>query len=254
MGNSSSAQTKTNAVTALAGVPRRTKTRVTMEDGPGEDEDEVLDAAPGEAPGLSKGRSSAEARMRRVLADRPWRTFGPSHVFSPNAYADVHAGGKSFEPWLSEFDSLNGPMRQSAFETFAYFQGKMGLLMRHCDTFGALDTEYGLFLKLAEISHVLFALPHLRLWRIDPSARSAIIVYHDSSADPQNGRTVPALPSSLPGDIARTRNVVALHKAFTDSRYGGCWQARARHASPRVRLMLCVPAACARARVHAGAF
>ena len=86
----------------------------------------------------------------------------------------MHKGEASLEPWLNEFDTLSWAQRQSAFETFAYFQGKMGLLMRHCDTFGSLETEYELFLKLAELSRVVFALPHLRLWLLDASSSSAI--------------------------------------------------------------------------------
>ena len=59
--------------------------------------------------------SKFDERMRRILADRPKHTFRPGHSFSPDAYSLVHMGAK-LEPWLTEFDKLSWPQRQSAFE------------------------------------------------------------------------------------------------------------------------------------------
>lgn len=102
--------------------------------------------------------------------------------------------------------------------TFAYFQGKMGLLMRQCDTFGALDDEYALFSKVTQLSRVLFALPHVRLWLVEPTSNAAIIVFLDSGANAQNGRFIHTV-GSTPADVVRGRKVLALHDAFQDSRY-----------------------------------
>ena len=215
-------------------------------------------SAPKTAPktvAASKGQHIASALTygARVMKDPPTNVFGPGHVVSPDMYADLHKTGP-YDRFLLAFQKLEGEERLSAFVTYVYFrtpraaaasalcmpsrparlcpsppasppaaaEGKMGLLLRLCDSFCAADNMLGLFGILKEAATQVLALEHCRLWQVDRKRNVVVCVYHDGDDDAQNGRVLPSL-GSFAGDVARNKKVVVCNAAREDSRFGS-WQ------------------------------
>ena len=162
--------------------------------------------------------NESQKEFEAVLKDRPKNIFGPGHTFSPDAYGVVYKGKARLDTWLMEFSALDRMEKEASMETFAYFQGKMGLLMREADKFGAYDTEYDLFLACKQLTRTLFDLPDLRLWEFDAASRTAILTFNRTTDDRFNGLAVPAL-GTLPGEIARTKRVEIITNCASDSRF-----------------------------------
>lgn len=165
--------------------------------------------------GAAKG-----AGMQSVIRDKPRSGFGPGSLASPENYATIHRAKGLQEAFVLAFSSMENEARLGCFESLAYFQGKMGYVLRTVDAFCLQPDLFSLFEKLAEVTKMLFNLPHSRLWRID--GRNATVLFNNDKSDPQNGRSVPRL-GSFAGEISRSKKVVIINKPGADARFKS-WQ------------------------------
>jgi len=165
--------------------------------------------------------SQALASGSSVMKDPPRNVFGPGMVVSPDVYADMHKSGP-YDRFLLTFHKLSHEERLSCFETMGFFQGKMGYVLRTCDTFCFCQELYDLFKKMREVTECVLQLPHGRLWRLDKQMNVAICLFNNDADDDQNGRALPLL-GSFPGAVARERRVLLQNDATADARFGS-WQ------------------------------
>ena len=219
-----SVRTKLRSVIALAGAANRAELASL---GPSDPDLAPAENAPAPAdhrPFIMQRRVMSGSRVLEgigsgVLQDQPKNIFGPGHAFSPDCYADIHAA-KPYLGWLLEFGKLHREDQQAAFETYVYFQGKMGVLLRQCDVYAQLDNIPALYEAIGKTVYGLFNMPHLRIWKFD--GRQAVCVLNGNREDAQVGRAMPAL-GSLAGDVARGKKVQICKDAAKDSRFSS-WQ------------------------------
>ena len=174
-----------------------------------------------------------------VLRDAPRNVFGPGHTFGPDVYGSVHAGDPHYS-WLLELGKLQDVEKVACLETFIYFQGKMGVLLRECDTFSQIRDVDGLWVKLQAIISNLLGVPCMRVWQFDPTSRSIICIYNNGRNAAMVGRGMPTL-GSMPGDVARAKKVLVCNNCKDDSRFDG-WQFKEMQATQDEPLGSCISA------------
>jgi len=177
----------------------------------------------------SKGFANAAAlgAGSAVMKDPPRNVFGPGFSVSPDSYPEFHMT-PTYDRFLLAFEHLSDEERLSCFETMAFFQGKMGLVLRQCDAFCQEVDLLGLFTRMRSITQQVLQLPYGRLWEIDEASRTAVCIYNNSDDDAQNGRSLPLL-GSFPGDVLRNGRregkALVCNAVGADARFGS-WQYR----------------------------